>query len=162
MSKMIATMLGLGHISSMPGTLGSAAALPLAVIIHMAGGFYALLIATIIMFFLGWWATEVQVATRPGEDPSEIIIDELVGQWIALWVVSFGASHAGVSILKLWPGILAAFLFFRLFDITKWGIVGWADRRHDSLGIMLDDVFAGLQAMICVALLGYLWHAVFM
>jgi len=162
MTKMIATMLGLGNLSSMPGTLGSAAAVPLAVIIHMAGGFWALLIATLVMTALGWWATEVQVATRPGEDPSEIIIDELVGQWIALWVVSFGASHAGVSILKLWPGLVAAFVFFRLFDITKWGLVGMADRRHDSLGIMLDDIVAGVQAAICVAILGYLWHAVFM
>ncbi len=160
MSKMIATMLGLGYLSSMPGTLGSAAAIPLAILIHMLGGFYLLAGATIGMFFVGWWATADQIRERPTEDPSEIIIDELVGQWSALWIVSFGAQHAGVPILKLWPGIIAAFVFFRFFDITKPALVGWADRRHTSLGIMLDDVFAGLFAVVCVALLGVLWHVV--
>ncbi|KPA22657.1 Phosphatidylglycerophosphatase A [Shimia sp. SK013] len=162
MSKMIATMLGLGFLSSMPGTLGSAAAVPLAVFIHMIGGFYALVVGTLAMFFIGWWATADQVAARPTEDPSEIIIDELVGQWLALWIVSLGAQHAGVPIWKLWPGLIAAFVLFRLFDITKPSLVGWADRLHNSLGIMLDDVFAGLFAMICVGLLGYAWHAAFM
>lgn len=162
MSKMIATMFGLGTLSPMPGTLGSAAAIPLALLIHESGGPYALLNAIIIMFLVGWWACEAQVKDRPGEDPSEIIIDELVGQWIALWIVSYGADRAGVSILQLWPGILAAFLLFRLFDIKKWGLIGWADRRHDSFGIMLDDVIAGLHALVAVAVLGALWHVVFM
>ncbi len=162
MTKLIATMLGLGTLSRMPGTLGSAASIPLALLIHEAGGPYALMNAIVIMFLVGWWATEAQVKDRPGEDPSEIIIDELVGQWIALWIVSYGADRAGVSIYQLWPGILAAFAFFRLFDIKKWGLIGWADRRHDSLGIMLDDVIAGFHALAAVAALGALWHVVFM
>lgn len=162
MTRMITTMLGLGTLSPMPGTLGSAAAIPLALLIHMVGGPYLLLIAILIMLLLGWWACEAQVKDRPGEDPSEIIIDELVGQWIALWIVSYGAAKADVSILQLWPGILAAFVFFRLFDIKKWGLVGWADRRHDSLGIMLDDVIAGLHALVAVAILGALWHVFLM
>ena len=61
---------------------------------------------------LGWWAT-AQIAPN-GEDPSEIVIDELVGQWIALLPVAFGAARADVSILALWPGWIAAFLLFQL------------------------------------------------
>jgi phosphatidylglycerophosphatase A len=60
----------------------------------------------------------------------------------------------------LWPGWVAAFVLFRLFDITKPGPVGWADRRGDALGVMLDDVIAGVFAAVGVVILAGLSHAV--
>ena len=79
-----------------------------------------------------------------------MVIDELAGQWIALLPIAIGATHAQVSFWALWPGVLTAFVAFRLFDILKPGPVGWADRRDDPLGVMLDDVIAGVFAAIVV------------
>ena len=57
-----------------------------------------------------------------------------------------------------WPGWIAAFVLFRFFDITKLGPVGWADRRGDPLGVMLDDVIAGVFAALGVLALAALYH----
>jgi phosphatidylglycerophosphatase A len=62
----------------------------------------------------------------------------------------------------MWPGWIAAFALFRLFDIWKPWIIGWADRRGDALGVMLDDVIAGIFAAIGVVVLAGLAHGVFM
>ena len=98
--------------------------------------------------------------TRGGtdHDPSEIVIDEVIGQWIALLPLSFAAWNMGLNMLVMWPGWIAAFAFFRLFDIWKPGPVGWADRRGDALGVMLDDVIAGVFAAFGVLALAGLYH----
>jgi phosphatidylglycerophosphatase A len=76
------------------------------------------------------------------EDPGHVVIDEVVGQWIALIHSQVNLSH-----------LLAAFLFFRLFDIVK----PWPARQLESLpagwGIMFDDVAAGLYALLFMQLL---------
>ena len=59
-----------------------------------------------------------------------------------------------------WPGWVVAFALFRLFDIKKWGPVGWADRRGDPLGVMLDDVIAGVFAAIGVVLFAGIYHGI--
>ncbi|PIV79507.1 MAG: phosphatidylglycerophosphatase A, partial [Rhodobacteraceae bacterium CG17_big_fil_post_rev_8_21_14_2_50_63_15] len=61
---------------------------------------------------------------------------------------------------SLWPGFIFAFLAFRFFDILKPGPIGWADRRHDALGVMLDDILAGIAAALCVMLAAGLYHGV--
>ncbi|WP_424967450.1 MULTISPECIES: phosphatidylglycerophosphatase A family protein [unclassified Dinoroseobacter] len=160
MSRMIATVFGVGLMKPAPGTWGSLAALPLAWAIHTLGGFPALAIATLAVCALGWWATAEATRGAADHDPSEIVIDEVAGQWIALWPVSAGAWHVGAEISALWPGWIAAFVFFRLFDIWKPGPVGWADKRHDAAGVMLDDIVAGVMAAICVAVLAFLAHVV--
>jgi len=91
-------------------------------------------------------------------DPSEIVVDELVGQWIALLPLSYAAWSMDISILAMWPGWIAAFVLFRFFDITKLGPIGWADRRGDPLGVMLDDVIAGIFAALGVLVLAALYH----
>ena len=93
-------------------------------------------------------------------DPSEIVIDEVTGQFIALLPLSYASWMHGIDILAMWPGWIAAFALFRLFDITKPGPIGWADRRGDALGVMLDDVIAGIFAAIGVIGLAGLWHGV--
>jgi phosphatidylglycerophosphatase A len=65
-----------------------------------------------------------------------------------------------LAITALWPGWLAGFLLFRLFDILKPGPVGWADRRHDATGVMLDDVVAGMFAALGVVVLAGVAHGV--
>ena len=132
-----------GLIPVAPGTFGSLAALPAAWVLHGLGGFPLLLIATVALFPLGVWAT-AKVTAGGDPDPSEVVIDEVVGQWIALFPLSAGLWVAGAEPwLFPWPGWVGAFLLFRLFDIWKPGPVGWADRKHSPLGVMLDDVIAG-------------------
>jgi phosphatidylglycerophosphatase A len=154
-----------GYVGTMrpgPGTWGSLAALPVGWAIHVLGGPLAFLLATIAVFFAGLWATECETAGQADHDPSEIVIDEVAGQWTALLPVSFGAWVMGAEVLRLWPGIVAAFLLFRLFDIWKPGPVGWADRMHTPLGVMLDDVIAGALAAVGVMIMAALAHGVLM
>ncbi len=163
LAKIIATVCGAGYSPVAPGTVGSLVALPFAYGLHWIGGFPLLLLATVVGFFKGWWAT-IEYTKQPGvsEDPSEVVIDEVIGQWIALLPLSYGLWHADVAgHIFPWPGLVAAFLFFRLFDISKPGPVGWADRRGDPLGVMLDDVIAGIFAAIVVMIGAAIAHGVF-
>ena len=163
MSKLIATFFYIGLLRPAPGTWGSAAAIPVGYLIHVAGGFPALLAATIAVFFIGWWATMVETRGKENHDPSEIVIDEVAGQWIALLPLSGGLWHAGVDPWVFpYPGWIAAFLMFRLFDIWKPGPVGWADRKSTAFGVMFDDVIAGLMAAIVVAIAAAFSHGVLM
>lgn len=156
----IATFFGVGLLKPAPGTWGSLAALPTGWALHNAGGFPLLAAATAVVFALGWWATAVATQGAGDHDPSEIVIDEVAGQWIALWALSWPATQHGLDILVLWPGWIAAFVLFRLFDITKWGPIAWADRRSDAAGVMLDDAIAGVFAALGVIALAGLYHGV--
>ena len=160
MSRLLATLFGVGLITPAPGTWGSIAALPLFWVLHVLIGPWGAVVAIVVVTGLGWWATAVATRGQADHDPGEIVIDEVVGQWIALLPVSFGAAHVGANVLDLWPGWLAALILFRLFDILKPGPVGWADRMGDALGVMLDDVIAGVLAAIGVVALTALAHGV--
>ena len=158
MTRLIATFFLVGYMKPFSGTWGSAAALPAAWLLYSLGGWLLVALMVPVAFVLGWWATTEQTRGKPDHDPSEIVIDEVAGQWIALLPVLIGASHAGADVLALWPGWLVAFLAFRFFDILKPGPIGWADRQHGPLGVMLDDVFAGIAAALTVGLAAYVWH----
>jgi phosphatidylglycerophosphatase A len=158
--RMIGTVMGVGYIRPAPGTWGSLVALPWAWLLHVVGGLPLLALAIIVGFVKGWWATAKMTEGAQDHDPSEIVIDEVIGQWIALLPLSIASWRMGIDITVMWPGWIAAFVLFRLFDIWKPWIVGWADRRGDALGVMLDDVFAGILAAIGVVLLAGLAHAV--
>lgn len=156
-TRLLATWFGAGLIRPAPGTWGTLAALPFAWALHLAGGFAALAVATAAVFALGWYLA-ARLTGPANPDPSEIVIDEVAGVWLALWPVSLGAQMAGVDVLRLWPGILTAVLAFRAFDILKPGPVGWADRLHSPLGLMLDDLIAGALAALVVVVLAALAH----
>lgn len=160
--RWIASVGGIGYLRPAPGTWGSLAALPLAYTLHLAGGFWLLVFATLVALALGWWATAEVTRGAEDHDPSWIVIDELVGQWIALFPVSFGAGMMGVDLWRLWPGWVAGFLLFRLFDIRKPWLVGWLDRRNDVGGVMLDDVMAGVFAALVAIVLAGLYHGAIM
>ena len=156
----IATFFWVGHLRPAPGTWGSLAALPVGWVLHALGGTPLLIIGIIASFALGWWATALETKGKDDHDPSEIVIDEVAGQWIAILPLSIGATHVDADILSLWPGWISAFLLFRLFDILKPGPIGWADRRGDALGVMLDDIIAGIFAAIGVAILAGAAHGI--
>lgn len=158
MNRLILSFFGAGFLRPASGTWGSLAALPAAYILHGLGGPWLLIVAAAVFYAIGVWLTRVETTVGPDHDPSWIVLDEVVGQWIALLPVSFGAARAGVDVAALWPGIVAAFVFFRLFDIWKPWLVGRADRRGDATGVMLDDVWAGFFAAIVVILLAVAAH----
>lgn len=162
LARLIGTVFYVGHFRPAPGTWGSFAALPLGYLIYQIGGFYLIAIAIFVGFFAGWWATQEMTKTSDNHDPSEIVVDEVIGQWIALLPVFYGAWIMGIGVQMLWPGWIAAFILFRAFDILKPSLVGWADRRDDAFGVMLDDVIAGIFAAICVIALAALFHLVLM
>jgi phosphatidylglycerophosphatase A len=158
LTRAIATFGGVGLLRPAPGTWGSLAALPVAWGLHVGGGFGALAVATVAVFGLGWWASVAETRGAADPDPSEIVIDEVAGMFLALWPVSLGAAMRGVDVTALWPGWVVAFLAFRLFDIWKPGPIGWADRMHTPLGLMLDDVIAGVFAALAVIVAAVVAH----
>lgn len=160
LSHLIATVGYVGHLRPASGTWGSLVALPLAWALHSIAGPLLLLVGIIAFYIMGLWATAQETRSSDDHDPSEIVVDELVGQWIAFLPVSIGAAHVGAELTALWPGWVAAFLLFRLFDIWKPGPIGWADRRGDATGVMLDDVIAGVVAAVGVVILAALSHGV--
>jgi len=152
------TLFGVGHLRPAPGTWGSLAALPLALGLLWLGGPWLLVGATVVVVVGGVLAVRGEI-TVADSDPSHVVIDEVAGQWIALWPVGFGAAMAEVSYTALWPGWVAAFFLFRAFDIGKPGPVGWADRQKGAYGVMMDDVIAGLIAAVGVVVLAAGSHA---
>lgn len=159
-ARIIATFGYVGYIRPAPGTWGSLAAVIAGYAAYPLIGALGLTVFTALILPLGWWATKTYTAGSADHDPKEVVVDELWGQWIALMPVFWGAAMTGAPASALWPGWISAFILFRLFDITKWGPIGWADRRNDAVGVMLDDGIAGLFAAIGVVILAAIAHGV--
>lgn len=163
MSRLIATFFYVGLLRPASGTWGSAAAVALGLVLHGLGSFPLLAMATIAATGWGFWAVETELRDRPGEDPSEIVIDEVAGQWIALLAPSFGFWMMGLDNWNFpYLGWVGAFLLFRLFDIWKPWLVGRADARHDAAGVMIDDLWAGLFAGVVTMVLAGIAHGFLM
>ena len=141
----LGTWFGSGKAPVASGTFGSFAALPFAWGIMMFGGWPVLLASAIVIYFIGVWCTDIVMRETGIEDPGLIVIDEVVGQWLALLTTPLDPL-----------GYVIAFLFFRFFDILKPWPACWADSKlHNATGVMLDDVFAGIYALICSSLITY-------
>ncbi len=161
-AKQVCELGGIGRLRPAPGTWGSLAAVLAGVVLHRIGQFPLLAAATVAVTILGFAAVRRHTAGMADPDRSEIVIDEVAGQWLTLCFASAGffAMQHGLGVaLDIrwlpWPGPVTAFLAFRLFDIWKPGLVGRADRRRDADGVMLDDLWAGLFAgLLLVALAG--------
>ncbi|MGA0615303.1 phosphatidylglycerophosphatase A [Paracoccus sp. KR1-242] len=158
MERQIATFFGVGLLRPAPGTWGSAAAVALAVFACELGASLLVPVGVVLATLLGFWAVPRVTAASADKDPSEIVIDEVAGQWLAMCFTVIPLWRHGVSILDAWPGFVAPFLLFRLFDIWKPWLVGRADRRGDAAGVMLDDLWAGLFAGVVSVILAGLYH----
>ena len=137
----IATLGPIGTALPAPGTFGSLAALISGYFILSAGWIY-MAIATFIALFVGIWAASVYEAVSGKKDASEVVIDEVAGQWSVLLITPLSPI-----------GFLAAFIFFRLFDITKPFPVNKAEAIPGGMGVMADDMVAGLLAGACMIIL---------
>ena len=139
-ARLIASVGGVGSVGVAPGTAGSLAAVAAgAALMRLSPA--ALPAATAASVSLGWLA--VRALREAAADPPWVVVDEVAGQWIAM---------LGLGRRAGWPGLVAAFALFRLFDIAKPGPVGWADRRKGAWSVMADDVLAGgLAASVLLA-----------
>jgi len=144
-AELIATVFYIGRLPLAPGTWCSFIAFLMWYFIrsyNIEGVF--ILYASLVLFFIGVAVTTIYSESLGDDDPSEIVIDEWVGQWIALWLI----PHSFI-----WG--LVSFLFFRVFDIFKPGPVQIMDDIKSGTGIMMDDVIAGILALLVTQSLIY-------
>ncbi len=139
-AHVLASGFGSGHSPIVPGTAGSAVGALLFLPLVGRGLGWQVAAATLV-FFLGV-AASARVARRRGqEDPSVVVIDEIVGQWITYIALPFTLTSA-----------LVGFVLFRIMDVVK----PWPARQFEALpggwGIMTDDVMAGLYANLALRL----------
>ena len=137
-----------------PGTWGSLAGVISAYIFLLLTNFLAFCFLLTISLLIGFWATEKYIEQNPEKsDPSEVVIDEVIGQWIAILPIGYIFQLEQTNTENLWIFWLWAFVSFRFFDIVKLGLVGWADKLGGALGVILDDILAGFAAAITLTAL---------
>lgn len=158
------TTFGVGYGPIAPGTWGSAvgvviylgvAKLVTAVLadypstgiaVGLTAWLYVGIVLSLLLFCLaGIWASGRSIPLLGNEDPSEAVVDEVMGQLITFCFIPFGLS---------WPFILAGFLLFRAFDIWKPFPIRNLEVLPGGLGVCADDIVAGVYAGICLSI-GY-------
>ena len=146
LAYLIASAFGVGFCPKASGTAGSLVTLPLAFVLAYYWGVCGIVAGAVITFFAGVVASK-EVLKYTKHDPSLIVIDEVSGQLTSFILVAPMLYHN--ADLKAIIIYLLGFGLFRLFDITKPLIVGWADKKiENAWGVMLDDSFAGVFAAI--------------
>ena len=143
----VSTWFGCGYSPVAPGTAGSLAAIAIALLVdHYCAWdppWFAVLAAAVTV--PGIWAASETARHAGLKDPQIVVVDEVVGQWLAL----AGARHLN------WKSWLAAFALFRLFDIWKPVPVRQLESLPGGAGIVADDLMAGLYAALVLFLAGW-------
>jgi phosphatidylglycerophosphatase A len=147
LAVLLSSGLGVGYMPLAPGTFGTLWGV---LLYYLARSFpLAWFFAGAVLFFL--FAVLVAHAAEKklgGHDSSMIVIDEVAGYLTTVLGLAFS-----------WPVAVAGFLLFRFFDIVKPFPVRWADRRiPGGLGVVLDDILAGVYANIVLRLGIFLWE----
>jgi phosphatidylglycerophosphatase A len=145
-AAVIATFFGAGLSPKAPGTVGSIASLLLwAPLALLHAPLWLKLVIIVVIFMVGTWASQRMVVLH-GDDPQRVVIDEVVGMGIA------------VMLTTTWAGLAVGFVLFRIFDIWKPLLVGWADKNVEGgFGVMLDDVIAGAMALVVMVAVELAW-----
>ena len=138
-ARAIATWFGCGYWPWGPGTVGSAAAVGIAVL----AGWSPLIsgLAGVAALLPAIWASSVEADSSGRKDPGHVVVDEVVGQWITL----AGAVHLD------WKSCLIGFVLFRILDIWKPAPARQFERLRSGVGIMADDVMAGVYGAVVLA-----------
>ena len=143
-SEIISTVFYIGRLPFAPGTWCSFVALLAWFFLRFYIEGVFILYASLVLFFIGVAVSTIHAETLKDDDPSEIVIDEWVGQWIALWLIPHSFAWGFLS-----------FTIFRIFDILKLGPVKGMDDIKSGTGIMMDDVVAGIFALLITQSLVY-------
>lgn len=149
--------LGSGRPKKAPGTWGTVGgllvALPMLVL-----GFYPFLLITVLSALVGCYICGRTSMLMLVHDDPHIVWDEWAGMWISLLPVSWFFQHSPFNMWQFITLIIIAFVAFRMFDILKPFPIGWADSKvSGGLGIMLDDILAGLMSCIVLVLILYIF-----
>ena len=149
-NSLLVTLFGLGKVKFMPGTFGS-----LATIIILFYLFHSLnissntiLIGWIIIFIYSFYAVSAHTKDHKNKDPSEIIIDEFLGQSIPIYLyeISHGTNKESNEAI-IYYGLF--FMLFRYFDIIKPFPVSFFDKNFkNSFGVIMDDICAGIYVVL--------------
>ncbi|WP_299771314.1 phosphatidylglycerophosphatase A [uncultured Pseudoteredinibacter sp.] len=141
---LLAFGFGSGLSPKAPGTFGTIAALPF-VFLLQASSIYTYLAVLLIGFVVGVYLCEHASKVMGVHDHGGIVWDEFIGMWLAMLAVPLG-----------WQWLLAGFVLFRIFDIAKPWPIGWLDKKvSGGFGIMIDDVLAGLYALLILQLAAF-------
>jgi phosphatidylglycerophosphatase A len=133
---------GSGLAPMAPGTFGTLAAVPLYWFLLQGLPLPWLLAVIAVSFVVGIWLCDATAKDLGVHDHPGIVWDEFVGLWISCIALPAG-----------WPWLVAAFVLFRFFDILKPWPISWLDTRvPGGLGIMVDDVLAGIFALVLLQL----------
>ena len=145
-ASLIATFFGIGNLKPGPGTWGSLAAalIWLALSRVISPRFQAEVLASLIVIViaLGIPAASAVARSSQTKDPQNVVIDEVAGQWITLLFAPIA-----------WKTVLAGFILFRGLDILKPPPVRQLERLPEGTGIVVDDVAAGIYALLVMQLL---------
>jgi len=146
-ANVIATWFGCGLSPVAPGTVGSLGAVAIAIVLHHYIGFRGphFAILAVILFPAAVWSADVAAKAAKRKDPGFVVVDEVVGQWLAL---------AGASVLS-WRSFVGAFLLFRVFDIWKPPPVRQLEALPGGLGINAEDAMAGAYGALVLWLAGW-------
>lgn len=143
-STHLATVFGIGRIRFAPATIASLACMPLGWWIGLLLGWTGLLVAGGSLFLLGWWACGAHARRVGKTDPQECVLDEVAAQWVAMTAIPLvnGFFH--------WIPLVAVFVLFRVLDIAKPWPISRAEELPGGLGIMADDMIAGIVTAVLV------------
>ena len=149
-NSLLVTMFGLGKIKFMPGTFGSlATTIFLFYLFHILKVSSAMiLVGLIIVFIYSFYAVSMHTKDNKDKDPSEIVIDEFLGQSIPIYLyeVSHGTTKENNEAIVYYA---LFFILFRYFDIMKPFPVSFFDKNFkNSFGVIMDDICAGLYVVL--------------
>ncbi|MDA3946271.1 MAG: phosphatidylglycerophosphatase A [Helicobacteraceae bacterium] len=151
------TLFYSGLVPKAPGTAGSIVALPFGVLILAYFGPQTLFLAALLLTLAGVKAVNKYQERSKTHDDSRIVIDELVGMWLALSIapgIFTPLNELTVLDNGMLIQIVLSFILFRYFDIKKPSIIGRIDREAPGgYGVMFDDVLAGIAAGIVTAII---------
>ncbi len=141
-SEWIATCFKVGYLPFAPGTWGSVFAILLWWVLLKDLNTYIFGAIIIIFLLIGIVVSNIIIDQSGDHDPSYIIIDELVGQWLALFLIPDGFFNIAIS-----------FILFRFFDIIKPWPIRLIEKFPKGLGVMSDDLTAGLITLILIQII---------
>lgn len=156
------TTFGVGYLPLMPGTYGSLIAVGIYVGLSAVFGSFrytpsfappeflvasihaAILLAFLLFILVGIWAAGRATQLLGNTDPSQAVVDEVIGQLIVFLFVPFGIG---------WPLVITGFLLFRLFDVWKPYPIDYLQQLPGGIGVCADDILAGVYAGVCLAVI---------
>lgn len=157
MQKLFITFFYSGLLRPAPGTWGSLAGVIAGVGIYHYIGLETLFMASILLFLASIGVIDSYEAKSNTHDDSSIVIDEVAGVWLAISIALSSWQQLEMAEFG-WISVVLAFIFFRILDITKPSIIGRLDRNlKGGLGVMSDDIVAGLFAGLIAAVCATVW-----